>query len=59
MSKNVPCGYGPYWQQKRKEQLQNCLHFWNNYEVKIAPVACLVYTDYIKEQQVCLYCNKE
>lgn len=34
--------------KKRKEKLQNCLHFWNNYEVKIAPVARLVYTDYIK-----------
>lgn len=56
MSKNVPCGYGPYWKtKKRKQQLRNCLHFWSNYEVKITPVACAVYTTYIKES---LYQNK-
>lgn len=49
MSKNVPCGYGPYW--KKKQQLQNCLHFWNNYEVKTASVACIVYADYIEENE--------
>lgn len=56
MSKNVPCGYGPYWKKKkRKQQLQNCLHFWSNYEVKLAPVACVVYTKYIQERWMCVY----
>lgn len=34
-------------EKKRKQQLQ--LNFWSNYEVKIASVACVVYTDYIEE----------
>lgn len=58
MSKNVPCGYGPYWKnKKRKQQLQNCLHFWSNYEVKIAPVACVVYAKNTEEKWMRWYQN--